>query len=171
MNNQALINEIRSKVDIVDIISSYVPLVQKGKNYFGICPFHNDNHPSMSVSRDKQIYKCFSCGASGNVFTFLMNYEHIEFPEALKILSDKTGVSLGNLNIKKHTNKYEKLYEIYDLANKFYQNNINTSEGKAAKEYLQERSINDEVIKTFEIGLSTRNDDDLYKLLTRVMTL
>ena len=167
MNNQALINEIRSKVDIVDIISSYVPLVQKGKNYFGICPFHNDNHPSMSVSRDKQIYKCFSCGASGNVFTFLMNYEHIEFPEALKILSDKTGVSLGNLNIKKQFNKYDKLYEIYDLANKFYQNNINTSEGKSAKEYLQQRSIDDEVIKTFEIGLSTTNDDDLYKLLTK----
>ena len=87
MNTQELINEIRSKVDIVDFISSYIPLIQKGKNYFGVCPFHNDNNPSMSVSREKQIYKCFSCGASGNVFNFLMDYEHIEFKEALKILA------------------------------------------------------------------------------------
>lgn len=166
MNNQALFNDIRNKVDIVDVISSYIPLVQKGKNYVGVCPFHNDNHPSMSVSRDKQIYKCFSCGAGGNVFQFLMNYEHVDFYEALKILSDKTGVSIDGVNIKKKSTKYDKIYEIYDLANKFYQNNINTKEGKRAKEYLLDRGLSDEVIKAFEIGLSTNNDDDLYKLLT-----
>ena len=167
MNNQDIINEIRSKVDIVDFISSYVPLVQKGKNYFGICPFHNDSNPSMSVSREKQIYKCFSCGASGNIFNFIMDYEHIEFKDALSLLSEKTGISLGNININKTTNKYDKLYEIYDLANKFYQNNLNTQIGKDAKEYLKNRSLNEEVIKYFGIGLSSNNNDDLFKLLTK----
>lgn len=166
MNNQSVINEIRNKVDIVDIISSYLPLEQKGRNFFGICPFHNDNHPSMSVSREKQIYKCFSCGASGNVFNFLMDYEHIDFKEALKILSDKTGISIGNVHIKKTTSKYDKLYEIYDLSNKFYQNNLNTNLGKEARDYLKMRKIDDEAIKTFDIGLSTNNDSDLFKLLT-----
>ena len=166
MNNQSVINEIRNKVDIVNIISSYLPLEQKGRNFFGICPFHNDNHPSMSVSREKQIYKCFSCGASGNVFNFLMDYEHIDFKEALKILSDKTGISIGNVHIKKTTSKYDKLYEIYDLSNKFYQNNLNTNLGKEARDYLKMRKIDDEAIKTFDIGLSTNNDSDLFKLLT-----
>lgn len=167
MNNQALYNDIRNKVDIVDLISSYVPLVQKGKNYVGICPFHNDNHPSMSVSRDKQIYKCFACGAGGNAFNFIMDYEHVDFYEALRIISDKTGVSIDGIHVKKTSTKYDKLYEMYDLANKLYQNNINTKEGKRAKEYLLNRGLNEEVIKTFEIGLSTNNDDDLYKLLTK----
>jgi len=84
MNNYDLTNEIRSKVDIVDIIGERIPLVSKGKNFFGVCPFHDDTNPSMSVSREKQIYRCFSCGASGNVFSFLMNYEHKEFKEVLK---------------------------------------------------------------------------------------
>ena len=86
------INEIRRKVDIVDVISSYLPLTEKGKNHFGICPFHDDTNPSMSVSRDKQIFKCFSCGASGNVFDFVMNYEHVSFKEALSILANKAGI-------------------------------------------------------------------------------
>ena len=167
MNNQTLINDIRNRVDIVDFISSYIPLVQKGKNYVGVCPFHNDNHPSMSVSRDKQIYKCFACGAGGNIFSFIMDYEHVDFYEALRIISDKTGISIDGINIKRKTTKYDKLYEIYDLSNKFYQNNINTKEGKRAKEYLLNRGLDDEAIKTFEIGLSTNNDDDLYKLLTK----
>ena len=77
MNNQDIINDVRNKIDIVDLISEYLPLVQKGKNYFGVCPFHNDTNPSMSVSREKQIYKCFSCGASGNIFTFVSEYENI----------------------------------------------------------------------------------------------
>ena len=79
MNNYDLTNEIRSKVDIVDIIGERIPLNSKGKNFFCVCPFHDDTNPSMSVSREKQIYRCFSCGASGNIFTFLMDYEHKEF--------------------------------------------------------------------------------------------
>ena len=101
MDNTNTINEIRSKVDIVKIISSYIPLTQKGKNYFGVCPFHDDTNPSMSVSPDKQIYKCFSCGASGNVFDFVMNYEHVSFKEALGILAEKAGIEIKGIDITK----------------------------------------------------------------------
>ena len=159
------INEIRSKVDIVDIISSYLPLTQKGKNYFGVCPFHDDTNPSMSVSRDKQIYKCFSCGASGNVFNFIMDYEHISFKEALKILADKTGIEVKGIHIAKKETKNDKFYEIYDLALKYYQNNMNSSYAKLAKEYLHNRNIDDDMIKTYKIGLSLDKKDNLTKLL------
>ena len=92
--NEDIYSLIRSKLDIVDIISEYIPLSKQGKNFFGVCPFHDDNNPSMSVSREKQIYKCFSCGASGNVFTFVQNYEQISFKETLSILASKAGVEL-----------------------------------------------------------------------------
>lgn len=147
-----LINEIRNKVDIVEIISNYVPLTQRGKNYFGICPFHDDHSPSMSVSKEKQIYTCFSCGATGNVFTFVSEYEHINFYEAVKLLGNKVGYNLGTTNI---TNKIEDpSIEIYGSACKFYQNNLNTSLGKNAIEYLENRKIDKETIKKFKIGLS-----------------
>ena len=99
MDNTNIINEIRNKVNIVDVISSYLPLSSKGKNYFGVCPFHDDTNPSMSVSPDKQIYKCFSCGASGNVFNFVMDYEHVSFREALNILGSRAGIKVeGSFN-------------------------------------------------------------------------
>lgn len=162
-----LINEIRSSVDIVDIVSSYIPLTQKGKNYFGICPFHDDNHPSMSVSKEKQIFTCFSCGATGNVFKFIMDYENISFVETVKKCADMSGIPLSvNISSKKDSfNKYKELYDIYEISNKFYQNNINTSTGKKAKEYLFNRDINDEIIKEFGIGLSLKNREMLTKLL------
>ena len=159
------INEIRRKVDIVDVISSYLPLTEKGKNHFGICPFHDDTNPSMSVSRDKQIFKCFSCGASGNVFDFIMNYEHVSFKEALSILANKAGIELKGITIKKNTNKYDKDYEIYDLAHKYYQNNMNSKYAKEAKEYLNNRHIDEDIIKTYKIGLSLDKYEDLTKLL------
>lgn len=165
MDNTNIINEIRSKVDIVDIISSYLPLTQKGKNFFGVCPFHDDTNPSMSVSRDKQIYRCFSCGASGNVFSFIMDYEHISFKEALVILSNKTGIELKGIHIDKKASKNDKLYEIYDLAHKYYQNNMSSSYAKHAKEYLNSRHIDDEMIKEYKIGLSLDKNDHLTKLL------
>ena len=139
--SQEVINEIRRSVDIVDVISSYIPLTQKGKNYFGVCPFHDDNNPSMSVSKEKQIFTCFSCGASGNVFKFIMDYENISFMETLKKCADESGIPL-DVNIKSKTDnlsKYKDLYDIYDIAQKFYQNNINTANGKQAKEYLHNR--------------------------------
>jgi DNA primase len=171
MNNvsQELINEIRNSVDIVDIISSYVGLTPRGKNYFGVCPFHDDNRPSMSVSKDKQIYKCFSCGATGNVFKFLMDYENISFIEAIKKCADlaniKLDVKVTNSNFKNEKN--EVLYDIYDNTNKFYQNMIQTSEGKEAKEYLYKRDIDDDLIKEFKIGLSLKDRTLLTQFLTK----
>lgn len=165
MDNTNIINEIRRKCDIVDIISSYLPLTQKGKNFFGVCPFHDDTNPSMSVSREKQIYRCFSCGASGNVFNFVMDYEHVSFREALSILSEKTGIEIKGLNIRKKTTKYDKLYEIYELAHKYYQNNMSSSYAKKAKEYLANRKIDEEMIKEYKIGLSLDKNNHLTKLL------
>ena len=164
--NHDLANEIRSKVDIVDIIGERIPLIAKGKNFFGVCPFHDDTNPSMSVSREKQIYTCFSCHATGNVFTFLMNYEHIDFKEALKYLGDKVGIDTGSVKVTKKSTKYDKLYDAYKLALKYYQNNLNSTVGKEAKKYLSTRNIDENIIKEFEIGLSLDKKDDLTKLLT-----
>ena len=161
------INNIRSSVDIVDVISDYIPLVNKGRNYFGVCPFHDDNHPSMSVSKEKQIYKCFSCGATGNVFNFIMDYENISFREALSKVASMAGISIDIGDIREKSNPYQKMYEAYDIAFKFYQNNINTSEGKEAKEYLKKRLIDENIIKEFGIGLSLSKRDLLSKMLLK----
>ena len=166
MNND-IANTIRSKVDIVDIIGERIPLVAKGKNFFGVCPFHDDTNPSMSVSREKQIYTCFSCHATGNVFTFLMNYEHMDFKEVLKYLGNRVGINTGNIKITNKTNKYTKLYEAYNLSVKYFQNNLNSSYGTKAKEYLLDRKINENTIKEFEIGLSLDTKDDLTRLLQK----
>lgn len=164
MNND-LANLVRSKTDIVDIIGERIPLVARGKNFFGVCPFHDDSNPSMCVSREKQIYTCFSCHATGNVFTFLMNYEHIDFREALHYLGEKVGVNVSSVQIKKKTSKFDKLYEAYNFSVKYFQNNLSSGIGKRAKSYLSSRGINEEIIKEFEIGLALENRDDLTKLL------
>ena len=164
MNND-LANQIRNKVDIVDIIGERIPLVSKGKNFFGVCPFHDDTNPSMSVSREKQIYTCFSCHATGNVFTFLMNYEHMDFKEVLKYLGSRVGIDTGSVHVTKKNTKYDKLYDAYSLSLKYYQNNLNSNIGHLAKEYLSKRKIDDKIIKEFEIGLSLPTRDDLTKLL------
>ena len=165
-NNQDIINEVRRKNDIVDVIGEKIPLEKRGKNYFGVCPFHDDTNPSMSVSREKQIYTCFSCHATGNVFTFLMNYEHKEFNQVLSDLANRVGITLSGFKTKKVSTKYDEWYKIYDLANKYYQNNLLSKEGEGAREYLKNRSIDDDTIKEFEIGYSLKMRDDLTKLLT-----
>lgn len=166
MNND-LANEIRHKVDIVDIIGERIPLVSKGKNFFGVCPFHDDSNPSMCVSREKQIFTCFSCHATGNVFTFLMDYEHIDFKEALRYLGEKVGLDVSNISVTKKSSKYDKLYEAYKFSVKYFQNNLSSALGKKAREYLLGREINEDLIKEFEIGLSLENRDDLTKLLLK----
>ena len=158
------LNEIRNNLDIVEVISNYLPLTSKGKNYFGVCPFHDDHSPSMSVSKEKQIYTCFSCGATGNVFKFIQDYENISFMEAVKKCADMASISI-NVGQAKKVNKYQDLYDIYELSQKFYQNNINTEFGKKAKEYLYNRKLDDNVIKEFGIGLSLNEKDMLTKLL------
>ena len=158
------LNEIRNNLDIVDIISGYLPLTSKGKNYFGVCPFHDDHSPSMSVSKEKQIYTCFSCGATGNVFKFIQDYENISFLEAVKKCADIAHVYI-DVGQARQKNKHQELYDIYNLSQKFYQNNINTEFGKKAKEYLKNRNLNDDIIKEFGIGLSLNEKDKLTKLL------
>ena len=166
--SQQQLNTIRESVDIVDIVSGYIPLVSKGKSFFGVCPFHDDHSPSMSVSKEKQIYRCFSCGAGGNVFTFVQNYENISFLDAVKVIADKAGIPLQvQEHVRPREKKFEIYYEIYDLAHKFYQNNINTAIGKDAKSYLEKRGIGLDVMKEFEIGLSLKNNEMLTKLLLK----
>ena len=155
-------NRIRTSVNIVDVIGSYINLDKKGKNYFGICPFHEDHNPSLSVSEEKQIYTCFVCGATGNVFSFVKDYENISFLEAVEKIADNNGIKLTHkLNYIK---KYNKEYEIYNLAVKFYKNNLKSKDGIKAKEYLKSRNIDDNIINDFEIGVSF-SDNNLSKLL------
>lgn len=158
------VNLIRKEADIVDVIGSYINLVPKGKNYFGVCPFHNDHSPSLSVSPDKQIYRCFTCTASGNVFTFVQNYENISFVEAVKKVADKIG---HHLDVDtKQTRVNHKYYEMMDLSNKIFINNMNSSLGKEAKDYLiNERKLTEDIIKEFNIGLALK-DNKLNKVLT-----
>ena len=150
---------IQRKANIVDIIRDYVPLMQRGKNYFGICPFHDDHNPSMSVSPEKGVYKCFVCGNAGNVFNFVMEYEKVSFYEAVKIVADKIGVSIDISTSKKENTKKSPLYDIYNISYKFYQNNLNTVYGKEAKKYLLNRKIDEDVIKNFNIGLSLSDSE------------
>ncbi len=164
-----VILDIKSKVNIVDVISEYLPVEQKGKNYFAICPFHDDHNPSMSISPEKQIYTCFVCGASGNVFNFVANYEKVSFVSAVKKVAQKAGIKL-DINVKddykpKDT-KYDKYYKMFDITNKYYQNNIKSVYGKKAIEYLHNRKIDDDVINEFEMGLSM-NDNNVSKLLEK----
>ena len=155
MITNELINEIRNKINIVDVISNYVPLTKRGKNYFGVCPFHDNHSPSMSVSFEKQIYRCFSCGASGNVFTFVSEYEHIGFYDAVKLLGNKVGYNLStNVSKVKTNNDY---LDIYELSCKFYQNSLNSNLGRNALEYLDKRKLDKDTIKKFRIGLSISN--------------
>lgn len=160
--------DIQKKVNIVDIISKYLPLEKHGKNYFAICPFHDDHNPSLSVSPEKQIYTCFVCGASGNVFNFVMNYEKVTFLEAVKKVADFANIKV-DINVKNNKTKSniddKKYYDMFNLTCKFYQNNLKSNLGKSAKEYLEKRNIDDDVINKFKIGLSL-NNNELNKLLT-----
>ena len=160
------IEAIRTNANIIDIISDYLPLTQRGKNFFGVCPFHDDHSPSMSVSSEKQIYKCFSCGAAGNVFTFVQDYEHITFIESVKLVAEKIGYNIVIEETKK-TEKNDDSYKAMQLAEMFYKNNLNTSFGLKAKAYLEERKINDTIINEFNIGLSLSEKKSLYNLLEK----
>ncbi len=152
--DKSVINEIKSKNDIVDVIGSYINLNDKNKS---LCPFHDDHSPSFSVQPDKQIYKCFSCGESGNVITFVQKYNGITFVEALKMLADRANIKIDINTTKKVNTKYEKLYEINDTVNKYFKANLLSNEGIKATKYLEERKISKDIINEFNIGLSTTN--------------
>lgn len=158
------INRIQQTANIVEIISSYITLEKKGKNYFGMCPFHDDHNPSMSVSEEKGLFTCFVCHKTGNVFSFVQDYENISFIEAVKIVANKVGIEIETGY--KETSKYSKHYEAVDLALKFYQNNLKSRDGTKANEYLKKRGITDEIIEEFNIGYASNNYDTITKLLT-----
>lgn len=147
------IEKIRKSNDIVDVIGSYLPLVQKGKNYFAVCPFHDDHSPSMSISKDKQIYKCFVCGSSGNVITFVEDYLNISFIDAVSILAKNAHIDI-EITKKEINSPYKDMYEVYKVALSYYKNNLNTKEGSLAREYLNKRKLTKEIIDYFDIGLS-----------------
>lgn len=157
------LNRIQSAANIVDIISSYIDLEKQGKNYFGVCPFHDDHNPSMSVSEEKGLFTCFVCHKTGNVFSFVQDYENVSFIEAVKIVASKVGIEIDT-GIK-DTSKYDKHYEAIELALKFYQNNIKSEAGKKAHDYLIKRGISDEIIEEFNIGYAPSNFDTITKLL------
>ena len=170
LKDNSLINKIVASNSIVDVIGEYINLEHKGKNFFGVCPFHDDHSPSMSVSPEKNIFKCFSCGASGNSITFLMDYLGIDFKEALKILADKAGITLNQSFTKKKVNsEFEEAYKINELAVSLFKNNLASSKGKEAREYLKRRGLNEETIKYFNIGLAIDNTISNFKLLTFVI--
>lgn len=163
------INNIRASANIVDIIGGYLPLTQKGKNYATVCPFHDDHSPSMSISEEKQIYKCFACGATGNVFTFVSEYENVPFSEAVAIVAKKCGLEISIDKYKTNTssNIHKEEYEIMNLAQTFFKNNLKTAQGEFALKYLIDRGIDEDTIKEFGIGLSLDNNDSLLKLLNK----
>ena len=164
-----IIEEVRSRNDIVDVISSYVKLQKKGSSYFGLCPFHNEKSPSFSVSRGKQMYYCFGCGAGGNVFTFLMEYENYTFQEALKYLADKAGVELPeteySAQAKERADLKAILLEIKKIAAQYFYVQLKSSKGEAGLSYLKRRELSDDTIKAFGLGYSNKYSDDLYRYL------
>lgn len=164
-----IIEEVRSKNDIVDVISSYVKLQKKGSSYFGLCPFHNEKSPSFSVSREKQMYYCFGCGAGGNVFTFLMEYENYSFQEALKYLADRAGVDLPEAEYSKEARERADqkaiLLEINKVAAQYFYVQLKSSQGAHALSYLKDRGLSDEMIHSFGLGYSNKYSNDLYQYL------
>lgn len=164
-----IIEEVRMKNDIVDVISQYVKLTRKGSSYFGLCPFHNEKTPSFSVTPSKQMYYCFGCGAGGNVFNFVMEYENYSFGEALSHLADRAGVQLPKIEYSKEARaKAERrsaLLEINKLAAQYFYYQLRRENGRIAHDYLTGRGLSEETIKKFGLGYSDKYSDDLYKYL------
>ena len=156
--SEDLIEEVRSRNDIVDVISGYVRLQRKGSSYFGLCPFHSEKSPSFSVSPGKQMYYCFGCGAGGNVFTFLMEYENFTFPEAVKTLADRCGVDLPEVEYSEEARQQadlkSRLLEIQKKAAKYYYYQLRQPKGRVGYEYLRGRELSDETIQKFGLGYS-----------------
>jgi len=164
-----LIEEIRMKNDIVDVISGYVKLQRKGSSYFGLCPFHNEKSPSFSVSPGKQMYYCFGCGAGGNVITFLMEYENQTFPEAVRTLAQRAGIALPEADDSKEARQADsrraKLLEINKEAAKYFYYQLRTERGSVGMEYLRKRELSDETMNHFGLGYANKYSNDLIQYL------
>lgn len=166
-----VIEEVRSSNNIVDIIGGYVRLQKKGSSYFGLCPFHNEKSPSFSVSPNKQMYYCFGCGAGGNVFTFIMEYENQTFPETVKILADRAGIALPEAELteeqKRERNKRQLLLEINKTAANYFYYLLNGDQGQQAREYLENRRMSKETQIHFGLGYASKYSNDLYLYLKK----
>ena len=164
-----IIEEVRTRNDIVDVISGYVKLQRKGSSYFGLCPFHNEKSPSFSVSPSKQMYYCFGCGAGGNVFTFLMEYENFTFPEAVKALADRAGMELPEVEYSEEAKQQRDLktavLEVNKMAAKYYYCLLRAPQGAKAMEYLKKRELSDETMRRFGLGYASQYSDELYRYL------
>ena len=164
-----LVEEVRSKNDVVDVIGSYVRLQKKGNSYMGLCPFHSEKSPSFSVSRNKQMYHCFGCGVGGNVITFVMEYENYSFVEALKALAERAGVALPEAEYspeeKKQASIKARLLEIHKVAAKYYFYQLKSERGQIAYDYLKNRAISDETMIKFGLGYANKTSNDLYLYL------
>ena len=163
--------EVRSRNDIVDVISTYVNLKRGGSNYVGLCPFHNEKTASFSVSPSKQMYYCFGCGAGGNVFTFLMQYENFTFSEAMQTLADRVGIELPQQEMtsaqKREADKRARLLEINKEAAKYFYSLLRSPRGEKAYQYFKKRELSDETMQKFGLGYSDQYSDDLYRYLKK----
>ncbi len=166
---EEIVEEVRTRNDIVDVISGYVKLQKKGSNYFGLCPFHNEKSPSFSVSPQKQMYYCFGCGAGGNVITFVMEYENYTFPEALKVLADRAGVKLPEVEYSREerakADKRSTLLEINKLAANYFYYQLHQPQGRIGYDYFKGRELSDETIRRFGLGFANKTSSDLYQYL------
>ena len=164
-----LIEEVRLKNDIVDVVSGYVKIQKKGSSYFGLCPFHNEKSPSFSVSPGKQMFYCFGCGAGGNVFTFVMQYENASFQEAVKLLAERAGVSLPDLQegeeARRRDSKRARLLEVNKEAARYFYYQLRSKAGQAGYAYLHKRQLSEETIKHFGLGFANVTSNDLVKYL------
>ena len=160
------VNEIKAKLDIVDIVSQYVQLKKAGVNYKGLCPFHGERTPSFIVSPEKQICHCFSCDKGGDIFTFIQDIESLDFASALEILAEKAGVKIEHANKEVHEkNKSEKqlFYKAHKLAANFFQNQLNnTKNGENVLKYLNKRGLTNKTIKEYQIGYAPNKNNTLY---------
>ena len=164
-----LVEEVRHRNDIYDVISGYVRLQKKGSNYFGLCPFHNEKSPSFSVSPGKQIYYCFGCGAGGNVLTFVMEYENYTFVEALKFLAERVGMKLPEIGYSEEARKRDdlksRILQANGEAGKYYYYQLRSEDGKKAYQYLRERGLSDDTIKKFGLGFAKTGKANVYQYL------
>ena len=167
--NDEILNEVRENNDIVEVISQYVHLKRSGRNYFGLCPFHNEKSPSFSVSPDKQIFHCFGCGVGGNVFTFISKIEGIGFKEAIENLADRAGIILPKSTNNEDSKKEElksKVYKVNNFTADYYHKRLYKPESKAGQEYVKQRKLTNETLESYNLGFSG-NYDELYKVLKK----
>lgn len=166
---EELVEEVRAKNDIVDVVSGYVRLQKKGGNYWACCPFHGEKTPSFSVSGSKQMYHCFGCGVSGNVYTFVMKYENYSFPEAVKLLADRAGVKLPEMEYteeqKARAGRRARLLEVNKEAAKFFYYQLRSPHGAVGLRYLQKRELTDETMHRFGLGYAGKSGEELVKYL------